>query len=95
MTLCVLLWPVDGQEEQLAAYEGEVLALLGRHGARLVSRVRNERVTGDQPLEVQLIELPDEAALEAFMRDPERLALAGRRDRCVARTEMLRVSVVG
>jgi len=93
LTLCVLLWSHDNHEEELAAYEDAVLALLPDHGATLVSRVRRS-APGDAPLEVQIIELPDEAALEAYLADPRRTALADQRDRSVAQTDMFRVEQV-
>ncbi len=86
LTLCVMLWSHDGQDDALTAYEDEVLALLGDHGARLLSRVR--RTGGEGPLEVQVIELPDEAALQSYLVDPRRTASADARDRAIARTEM-------
>lgn len=90
-TLCVLLWAVDGQEATLSAYEDEVLALIPEHGGTVLSRVR--RVGGDpnQPYEVQLIELPDQSALESYQADPRRTALAGLRDRAIARTDVIPV----
>jgi uncharacterized protein (DUF1330 family) len=90
LTLCVLLWAAPGQEEALVTYEDKVLALLGDHGARLIQRVRKVD-DSDGPLEVQIIELPDEAALGAFMADPRRVASADVRDRVIARTEITRV----
>lgn len=90
LTLCVLLWPVPGQDDALTAYEDEVLALLGDHGAQVVSRVRRADDTAG-PLEVQVIELPDEDALQAYLADPRRLASSDVRDRAIARTEMFRV----
>ncbi|MEK8227286.1 hypothetical protein NKG05_16145 [Oerskovia sp. M15] len=80
----------------LARYEDEVLALVPRHGGRVTSRLRS--VPGEdtaRPTEVQVIEMPDDAALAAYMADPDRLALAGERDRAVARTEIVRVERVG
>lgn len=91
LTLCVLLWPVAGQEELLIAHEDRVLAHLADHGARVVSRVR--ALTGE-PLEVQILEFPSEDALAGFMNDPRRAALADERDRAVARTQVIRVSTV-
>jgi uncharacterized protein (DUF1330 family) len=91
LTLCVLLWAAPGQDEALVAYEDEVLALLRDHGARLVQRVRRVDDT-DGPLEVQIIELPDEQALADFMADPRRVASADVRDRVIARTEIIRVA---
>lgn len=93
LTLCVQLWAVPGNEDLLVAYEDEVLELLADHGARLLQRVR--RVDqGDGPYEVQIIELPDDAALEAFMADPRRVLAGPMRDRSVARTEISRVTQV-
>lgn len=94
ITLCVLLWPVPGQEQALRAYENRVLVLLERHGATLVSRVANDAHTDQLPYEVQVIDLPDRAALDAYLNDPDRTALADDRDRSVARTEILTVTKV-
>jgi len=95
----VLLWAREGQAEALIAYEDQVLALLADHGGSVA------RTTGpptqpdqtdqpDQPLEVHLIELPSEAALERYLADERRTALAEQRERAVARTEVLRVDLV-
>jgi uncharacterized protein (DUF1330 family) len=91
LTLCVLLWPTPGNEDALIAYEDEVLALLGDHGARVVQRVRRVDDTAG-PFEVQIIELPGEQALADFMADPRRTASADVRDRVIARTEIIRVA---
>jgi uncharacterized protein (DUF1330 family) len=94
LQLCVLLWAVPGREADLIAYEDTVLALMPRHGGRVVSRVR--RLEGeDGPLEVQLIDLPDEAALESYRTDPTRVALAETHRSVIERTEVIRVTTVG
>jgi aminoglycoside 6'-N-acetyltransferase len=93
VTLCVLLWVVPGREEQLIDYEDRVLARLEAYGARLLHRVRRAEASGS-PYEVQVIELPDEAAYSGFMADPERLALAAMREGAVDRTEIIPVEVV-
>ncbi|WP_285491471.1 hypothetical protein [Amycolatopsis taiwanensis] len=41
----------------LTAYEDDVLALLDRHGARLVARVHTTTGPVGQPTEVQIIDL--------------------------------------
>jgi uncharacterized protein (DUF1330 family) len=94
LTLCVLLWAADGRADALAAYEDEVLVLLGRHGGRVVERVRRVGGTSGQPTEVQVLELPDDAALRAYLADPDRAALVGRRVAAVARTEVIPVDRV-
>jgi uncharacterized protein (DUF1330 family) len=94
LQLCVLLWAVPGREADLIAYEDTVLALMPRHGGRVVSRVR--RLEGeDGPLEVQVIDLPDEAALESYRTDPARVALAETHRSVIERTEVIRVTTVG
>ncbi|WP_242496424.1 hypothetical protein [Xylanimonas protaetiae] len=105
LQLCVLLWARPGQDDALTAYEDAVLALLPDHGARLVTRVRRatsstvvpldvQGWTDDvtDPLEVQVIELPSRAALDAYLRDPRRTALDADRDAAVDRTRILEVT---
>lgn len=92
LTLCVLLWSVDGQEQKLSAYEDEVLALIPEYGGTVLSRVRRVGDDRDQPYEIQLIELPDQAALEGYQADPRRTALAGLRDQAIARTDVIPVA---
>lgn len=90
--LCVLLWARDGKDDALTGYEDAVLALVSDHGGKVVSRVRRlDAGVADEPLEVQVIEFPDEAALAAYTNDPARLAMAGAREAAVARTEIIRV----
>jgi len=95
ITLCVLLWPTEGNADLLSRYEDDVLPVLSAHGGRVVSRVR--ALPGQDPslpTEVQVIELPDDGALAAYMADPARVALTEVRDRAVARTDVVRVADV-
>ena len=92
-TLCVLLWAHPGAEAALAAYEDRVLRLIPDHGARVLQRARSSGADG-QPAEIQLLEFPSAAALDAFIADPRRTALAADRDRAVARTEIIEVELV-
>ena len=92
MKLVCLLHAVPGRGAALAAYEDKVLAILqSRYGGSVLQRLT---VTGDGPTEVQVLELPDEEALTAFLADPERVALTAERDACVARTELFRAASV-
>ncbi|MDI9896052.1 hypothetical protein QM797_15105 [Rhodococcus sp. IEGM 1381] len=93
LKLCVLLWASDGQEDALTRYEDTVLDLIPKYGGRVVSRVRRVG-TGDGPLEVQVIHLPDDSALKAYLEDPERLALAEVHRSAVAKTEIIRVDTI-
>ena len=89
MLLTAILWANPGQEKLLVEYEDAVLALIPKHGGRVIERVRAEQ-PGDGPYEVQLIELPDDDALAEYMIDPVRLALSDKHARAIARTEVLR-----
>lgn len=93
LVLTALLWVVPGQEQLLVEYEDAVLALIPKHGGRVVERVRRTG-SGEGPYEVQVIELPDDEALDAYMRDPARLARAADHARAIARTEVIRVTRV-
>jgi hypothetical protein len=93
LTLCVLLWARPGAEEGLIAYEDTVLRIASDHRGQVRQRVRSSGADG-QPLEIQLLEFPSAAALDAFMTDERRQALAGERDRVIAKTEVIEVEVV-
>ncbi len=93
VTLCVLLWARAGNEAGLVAYEDAVLELVPAHGGRVRERVRSDGADG-APLEVHLLEFPSEDALDAYMQDPQRLAMAEARDRAIERTEVYRVDLV-
>jgi uncharacterized protein (DUF1330 family) len=92
LTLCVLLWAHPGAEEALTAYEDQVLALIPDHGGKVLSRARS-RGAGGYPREIHLLEFPAPQALDAYLADGRRLALAGDRDRAVARTEVIEVDL--
>src|ERR1041384_1467662 len=93
LTLCVLLWAQPGAGEGLIAYEDQVLALIPEHGGRVLQRARGGGGDG-QPLEVHLLEFPSRRALEAYMADGRRQALSAERERTIARTEIIEVSLV-
>jgi uncharacterized protein (DUF1330 family) len=90
VTLCVLLWARPGAADALVAYEDAVLPLVAVHGGRVRERVRSDGAD-DAPLEVHVLEFPSDAALDAYMNDPERQALTGARDQAIARTAVYRV----
>ncbi|MFG2099288.1 GNAT family N-acetyltransferase [Micromonospora echinaurantiaca] len=63
-------FPADAVEAG-QRYEDAVLALLGRHGGRVERRLR----TGDGRTEVHLIRFDTRVGYDAFLVDPERVAL--------------------
>lgn len=93
LQLCVLLWASVGEEEGLSRYEDTVLELVPKYGGSVVGRVRRTS-EGDGPNEVQVIHLPDDEALQSYMKDPARVALAEVHRRVVARTELMTVETI-
>ena len=93
MTLCVLLWARPGTENDLFAYEDRVLGIASGYGGRVLQRARGNGA-GGQPLEIQLLEFPSAQAVQEFMADGRRQALAGERERVIAKTEVIDVQLV-
>lgn len=93
VTLCVLLWARPGAENGLIAYENQVLDLVPEHGGLVLQRARGSGTDG-QPLEIQFLEFLSAAALDAYMADDRRSALAAERDRVIARTDVIQVQLV-
>jgi hypothetical protein len=58
-----------------------------------LQRARGSGADG-QPLEIQLLEFPSAAALDAYLQDGRRTSLAAQRDQAVARTEVIQVQLV-
>jgi hypothetical protein len=61
---------------------------MGDHGASVLRRSRTDGSDG-APLEIRILEFPSQAALESYMTDGRRIALAEVRDVAIARTEIL------
>lgn len=93
VTLCVLLWAREGQADRLVAYEDRVLGLMAEHGGQVLHRVRSAG-GGDEPFEVQLLAFASDVALDGYLQDDRRTALADERDAVVAATQVIRVEVV-
>jgi uncharacterized protein (DUF1330 family) len=93
LSLCVLLWARPGAGDALVAYEDRVLEFVSDHGGRVLQRARSSGTDG-QPLEIQLLEFPSAEALGNYMTDERRMALAGERDRAMARTQVIQVQLI-
>ena len=94
---CVLLWARPGMGAALRAYEDKVLRLVAEHGGRVLERgtvLPGSQLDGEPPAEVQFIEMPSEASLDAYINDPRRLAMAAERDAAIARTDLLPIQSV-
>jgi hypothetical protein len=96
VNLCVLLWAHDGRDADLSAHEDEVLSMLADHDGQIIQRARTMGGNGssDEPTEVQLLRFASEAALDGYLNDARRVALADQRDKVIAMTEIMRVQLV-
>ncbi len=96
VNLCVLLWAHEGRDAELSAYEDQVLGLLAEHDGHVIQRAKTVAGNGnsDEPTEVQLLRFASDAALDGYMRDARREALAGQRDAAIAMTEVMRIQLV-
>ena len=96
VTLCVLLWANPGTASGLIAYEDKVLGIAAEYGSRVIQRARNggdDYALEVQPLEIQTLQFPSKQAVDQFMADERRQALADERDRVVAMTEIIEVQL--
>jgi antibiotic biosynthesis monooxygenase (ABM) superfamily enzyme len=91
--LCCFLWARPGQEAGLESYEDRVLALVPEHRGVVLQRAKSDGAA-DRPHEVQLFRFADQDALDDYLNDPRRLALADERDRVIARTETFPVTLL-
>jgi GAF domain-containing protein len=96
VNLCVLLWAHEGRETDLSAHEDQVLGLLAEHDGHVIQRARTVTGKGDdsEPTEVQFLRFASETALDGYMHDDRRAALADQRDAAIAMTEVLRVKLL-
>jgi uncharacterized protein (DUF1330 family) len=96
VNLCVLLWAHEGRDAELSAYEDQVLGLLAEHDGHVIQRAKTVARNGnsDEPTEIQLLRFRSDAALDGYMREARREALAGQRDAAIAMTEVMRIQLV-
>ena len=91
--LCCLLWAKDDLADAMSAYEDSVLALVLDHGGVVLQRARSAGADG-APHEVQFLRFGSQHSIDAYVADPRRVALAGERERVVARTELFPVELL-
>ncbi|MPZ51810.1 MAG: hypothetical protein GEU79_03610 [Acidimicrobiia bacterium] len=90
--LCCLLRARPGLEAAMSSYEDDVLALVPEHGGELVSRVISGGEDGN-PHEIHVYRFPGQDAIDAYIVDPRRVAMAAERDRVVAETVLFPVRI--
>lgn len=86
--LTVHLYGRQGLPGEFKAYETKALKLFQKHGGEVLVAYRPQQAPGatDVPDEIQILRIADQASLDRFMSDPERVALAAERDGVIRRT---------
>lgn len=87
----VSLWIHPGQEAAFEAFERDAARIMAGHGGRIDSAVRLTPPAGAgssdaTPYELHVVSFPDREAAEAYMADPETVALRARREGIISRT---------
>ncbi|HKF32570.1 MAG TPA: hypothetical protein VKB37_09395 [Jatrophihabitantaceae bacterium] len=93
VVLCVLLWEREGHLGGVIAYEAGVLPLMAELGGSVHRRFQSQGGT-DESVEIQVLSFPAEENLTAYMNDERRSTVTWQRDRSVARTQVLRGTVI-
>jgi hypothetical protein len=74
-----------------------VLRLVAGHGGRVLGRgtvLPGSQHDGEPPTEVQFLEMPSEASLDAYVHELRRLSTAAGRDAAIAGTGLFRIKPV-
>ncbi len=69
------------------------MTLLGEHGGLVLNRARTAG-GGDDPTEIQFISFASQAGVDSYLADPRRTELAAERERVVARTDTMVVTLI-
>ena len=94
----VKLYGRNGVRGEFFAYERKALDIFKRHGGEVVAAYvpAPDPSQADFPDEIQILRIADHSAFDGFMRDPERLGMAGERDAVIRKTEVyLSAEIIG
>ncbi|MBV7407639.1 DUF1330 domain-containing protein [Maritimibacter sp. DP1N21-5] len=80
------LWVRPGEDAGFQDYGSRTVAIMARHGARLLDVARPDAVNG--PQEILRLRFPSQEAFGAYREDPALAALSDLRARVVKKTEV-------
>ncbi|WP_031526527.1 hypothetical protein [Dyadobacter crusticola] len=85
----------EGKEDVFHEFESRVLPLLERHNGKLLMRIRptaDQFIAGelDPPYEIHLVSFEDEAGLQAYGNDEDRLKWLSMKDESVTSVIMVK-----
>jgi uncharacterized protein (DUF1330 family) len=88
--LTVHLYGRNGVPGEFRDYELKALTIFRKHGGDIVVAYTPtaDPTRAETPEEIQVLRIASRAALDAFMHDPERLALATEREAVIRKTEV-------
>ncbi len=82
----------DGKTREFQEFERVAAKIMRKYGGRIekVMRPESSASTGAIiPSQIHWVAFPDQAAFDAYRRDPELVALASKRDAAIERTEIV------
>ena len=90
MLLIVRVWLAPGCDlSEYQGFEREAATIMKSHGGRIERAFRvHEAHIEDEPFEIHVVSFPDESAFTSYRNDARTRALAEKRDRLLARTEI-------
>ncbi len=88
--LVVRLTYVPGKAAEGSAYERTVLPYFVEHGGEIIAAFKPQAQADGLPPadEIQLLRMPTQAQLDAYLSDPRRLALSPKRAASIAVTDI-------
>jgi antibiotic biosynthesis monooxygenase (ABM) superfamily enzyme len=90
--ILVRLWVRSGHEAEFEAYERKVARIMARYGGVIECAIRTSKAPDggpDEPFEIHVLKFPNKDRYDAYLKDPERLSLAGERAGIIAKTDSL------
>ena len=87
--ITVLLYGRNGVKGEFKDYEMKALNIFKKYGGEVIAAYAPIRdgSTTDTPDEIQILKIADQATLNAFINDPERVSLGDERNRVIRRTD--------
>lgn len=88
--MTVKLYGRKGIRGEFKAYETKALAVFRRHGGEVMVAYAPvpDPTQAEWPDEIQVLRIAGLSEFERFMKDPERVAMAGEREAVIRKTEV-------
>jgi hypothetical protein len=86
-----MFWAYPGLEADLSRYIDSVVDLETEHGGTVRYRGLTDG-SDDQPLEIHILEFPNDDMVDNFMGDKRRVTMGPERERVIAKMEIMQMT---